>query len=513
NFGADHPYGEIITEASVKSVNLEICRQFIQTYFSPDRAYLAVIGDITLKEVKPMVEDYFTKWIKGDPPLHQYKMPKAPSVNTVALVDRMNAVQSNIRVTYPVRLKLGSKDQVKAKVLNNILGGGFTGRLFMNLREDKGYTYGAFSTISADPVVGYFSAETEVGNAVTDSAITEILYEMKRLRSEDVDEQILRETKNYLIGEFSRSLEDPRTIAMFALNIERYWMPKNYYKDYLKNIEAVTVQDVKKMAEKYLMPDNAYILVVGKGEDVKDKLSRFNPDGKVQFYKPDGSIYDPDAYKAPQGISAQKVIDNYIRAIGGRDKLESIQDITIKAQTSFRGNSLTITTLKKAPNKMVQKQSFGSFESRMVFDGQKGVQISPGQSTEIVGDQLESLRYEAEMNAILRLDQFWIETELVGEEEIDGRSTYKIKFKPRSGNAWFKYFDKKNNLVVQDEKYVDTPNGTVAQILIFKDYRPVEGILFPFEMTVRTGDQELDTQIIFVNINKGIEDSEFVIKF
>jgi len=216
-----------------------------------------------------------------------------------------------------------------------------------------------------------------VRTTATDSAITEIINEMNTLREKPVSEDDLQLAKNYLSGEFARSLENPQTLAQFALNIERYWMPKDYYKNFLKNVEAVTVKDVQDMAKKYLTPENAHIIVVGKAEEIVDKMRVFNVDKKVQFYTPLGKLYNPVAYKAPEGVTAEKIIENYIRAIGGRENLENMKDITIKAQSSVRGQSFMVMILKKAPNKLMTRMKFGeSVFQKTIYDGNKGVMVA-----------------------------------------------------------------------------------------------------------------------------------------
>src|SRR5690606_34005139 len=125
-----------------------------KTYFKPNAAYLAVVGDITLEEAKPLIEKYFSKWEKAEVPTNKYKTPLAPKETKVAFVHKEGSTQSVINITYPISLKQNNPDVMKAKVLNTILGGGMTGRLFMNLRETHGYTYGAYSSISPDDLVG-----------------------------------------------------------------------------------------------------------------------------------------------------------------------------------------------------------------------------------------------------------------------------------------------------------------------------------------------------------------------
>jgi len=223
NYGTKHPYGEVTTEETVNNITREDLVSFYNSYFKPNVATLIVVGDITPEEAKTQAQKYFGSWKQGNISPRQYPMPQAPSANRVAFVPVTGAVQSVIEVTYPIDLQPGTQDAIVASVLNNILGGsGFSTRLMQNLREDKAYTYGSYSSISPDEVVGAFSAGASVRNAVTDSAVTEILYEMKRLVDEQVPDSTLQTVKNIMTGSFSRSLERPQTIANFAFNIEKY---------------------------------------------------------------------------------------------------------------------------------------------------------------------------------------------------------------------------------------------------------------------------------------------------
>jgi zinc protease len=231
-FGKDHPYGEAETNETLDNITLQKCKDYYSAYLSPNISYLAVVGDITPQKAKVLVTKYFGSWKKKNVPTFTYKTPTAPKEREVALVDRENAVQSVIDVGYPIRLKLGDPDLIQATVANTILGGGVF-RLFENLREKHSYTYGAYSTLFQDRVVGNFSATTEVRNAVTDSSITQILYEMNRIRNERVPEDELQMAKNYMTGNFAINLEHPQTIATYAINIERYNLPHDYYQNYL----------------------------------------------------------------------------------------------------------------------------------------------------------------------------------------------------------------------------------------------------------------------------------------
>ena len=173
---------------------------------------------------------WFGSWEKSDIPYHRWETPALPQGNKVCVAPLDGSVQSLLKLTHIVNLRPESEDAIPVSVMNSILGGGaFSGRLMQNLREDKAFTYGARSSLSTDPIVGDFVAYADVRNEVTDSAVTEFLIEIRRMANEPVDSSTLAMTKSYMTGSFARSLENPSTVARFALNIEKYGLPADYY--------------------------------------------------------------------------------------------------------------------------------------------------------------------------------------------------------------------------------------------------------------------------------------------
>ena len=195
------------------------------------------------------------------------------------MVNKSGAVQSVVDVTYPIDMKQGHPDEIKLKVANGILGGGSSGRLFQSLREKHAWTYGSYSSFRSDelPGAGSFSATSNSTTNATDSSVAEILKEMNRLRSEPVSQEELDGYKNYMAGTFALGLEDPRTLARYAINERKFNMPKDYYRNYLKNVEAVTAKDVMEVSNKYITPGVATITVAGDKKQVVDKLKQFGP--------------------------------------------------------------------------------------------------------------------------------------------------------------------------------------------------------------------------------------------
>ena len=507
-YGATHPYGEMMNEESVKKITLDKCNEFYKNYYKPNVGYLAIVGDITLAQAKPLIEKYFGSWQRGDVPLKTYTAPKAPAKPVVAIVDRPNAVQSTLNVSYPLDLKPNSPDVIKAQVTNTVLGGG-TFRLFNNLREKHGWTYGAYSQLTRDKLIGRFTASAEVRNPVTDSSLTQIIYEMGRLRSEPVPVDELSMVKNYMMGNFGRSLENPATVANFAINTARYNLPKDYYANYLTNMSAVSSSDVQAMAQKYITPDNAYMLVVGKAEDVAPKLAQFTKGGKIQYYDIEGNFYDPSkkVKAAPAGITAETVLSNYVIAAGGAKNLLKVKDLTMHMTSSMQGMTLAFDFFRKAPDKFMVQVSMGTnVVQKQVFDGTRGKAISPmqGEDKELEGKELETMKYEAILNPELDYASHGFKAALLGMEEVNGKDAYKIEVTYPNGSKKTDYYDAVSNLPVRSIG----DNG----VSDYGDYRAVNGVMFPYSVSQEMGPQTMKLVVASIEMNTKMKDDVFMIK-
>ncbi len=507
-FGKDHPYGESETNQTLDNITLQMCKNYYTKFFAPNISYLAVVGDITPAKAKSLVAKYFGKWKKKEVPTFTYKTPTAPKEREVALVDRENSVQSVINVAYPIQLKLGDPDLIKAAVTNTILGGGVF-RLFENLREKHSYTYGAYSSLIQDKLVGNFDANTEVRNEVTDSSITQILYEMDRIRKEKVGDDELQMAKNYMTGNFAINLEQPETIATYAINIDRYNLPKDYYQNYLKNIDAVTKDDVQKMAQKYILPDNSYVIVVGKGSEIENSLKQFGP---ITLYDQYGDKIDTTKNKAPEGVTAKSIIDKYINAIGGKANLEKVKDKTTVMRGTVQGMTITMIIYQKEPNKIKQELEAGVMKQDIYYDGSKGLMSANGNSQEITGDGLERMKYEAMIHPLFIVDSLKLNYKLDGIEKVNGKDAYKIEISLPGGKNWVEYFDPESGLRVKDSKQLVTPQGTFTQENEYSDYRNVEGVMYPFKLKQSVGGQTLEMNVSSIKVNTGIPDDKFEFK-
>jgi predicted Zn-dependent peptidase len=488
NYGKNHPYGEVQNESHVKNMTLEKCKSYYMDYFKPNNAYLVIVGDVTLEEAKADAEKYFGSWKSGEIPVNTYEAPVPPTGRQVAFANKDGAVQSVIRITYPVDLKPGADDLVQARVMNNILGGGiFSGRLMQNLREDKAYTYGARSSLSSDELVGNFNAFASVRNAVTDSSVIQFLYEMERLRDEPVSEEDLQLVKNSMAGSFARSLESPQTIAGFARNTYKFNLPKDYYQTYLQRLEAVTIEDVSAMAKKYIRPDNAYIVVAGSKDEVAENLKQFDSDGEIDFYDAFGKKLENQEGALPAGLDGKKLVTDYLNALGGMDKLKTVKTIVTKMSMDLMGQSATMEMGQK-DNKMFYSEMAmgGQILQEQRYDGIKAKMGGMGQSQTVTeGPQLEALKAQAVTFGQLDYLTDGYELEIKGLEDVDGQKAYKMEVVKPNGEKNYEFYSVKSGLIIRNTSTQPGPQGEPTTIITdIQDYKAVNGIMFPHTISV-----------------------------
>lgn len=509
NFGKNHPYGEIVTETSVKNITLEKCQDYYNIYFRPNVAYLSIVGDIKADEAKILVEKYFNNWKKQVVPDYKYEKPAPPAKRQVAVVNRDESVQSVINIGYAIDLTLANPDFIKARVANTILGGG-TYRLYNNLREKRGYTYGAYSSLRSQPLVGSFVAFTNVRNEVTDSAIYQVIYEMEQMRNEPVPADELTRVKNYMTGNFALSLENPQTIASFAINTERYKLPKDFYKNYLKNLAAVTSADVQAVSQKYILPGNCNILVVGKASEIASKLRQF--DNEIKYYTDEGIAYDPDSGipLLPDSLTAQHVLNRYVDAIGGTERISQVKDVSQKGTISVQGMKISVNTVQKFPDKVLSEVKMNdNLLNKTVMFGGNATSTGMQGNRDITGISLDLLKLQALIFPENRLEEYGFNATLKGAEKIDEKPNYVVEIKTPSGGVVSDYFDMETGLRTKTVVMVEGPEGKVKQETKFLEYFTLDGIKYPKKIKQTAGPQSFDIEVDTVTVNTNPADEIF----
>jgi predicted Zn-dependent peptidase len=510
NYGPQHPYGEIATEETINKITLDRCRKYYTTYWRPNIAYMAIVGDVTVAEIKPLIEKYFGRWQKATVPVASYTVPAPGGVTRVAMAPRDAAVQSVFNVTYPIDLEPGQPDVIKARVANSVLGGGSQGRLFLNLREAHGWTYGSYSTIKEDDLIGSFTAYAKCRNAVTDSAVRETLKEMQRMREEPITQEELQNRITYMTGNFAINLENPQAVAQYAINIERYKMPKDYYTNYLRNLAAVTTADVQNVARKYIRPEAANIVVVGNSDEVAKKLEQFGP---VSMYDNYGRSMAPSSRKAaPANVSAEDIRRKYVAAVGGEKAIAGIKDIKIVYGAEIQGTKITYTEAK-SNGRLKKEVAAGEmvFQKSVYADG-KGKMEMQGQSKDLSGEELAESKRDADIQAVLHPEQYGMKRTVVGMEKLNGEDHYVVETVDASGSKGKEYYQVSTGLLIRQADLMKTPQGEMPRIIEFSDYREVPGTggyKIPYTIRQGTAAQELEFNVQSVDVNKGIPDSEF----
>ncbi len=510
NFGAAHPYGEVATPATVNAITVTDLENYYQTYYRPNVGYLAVVGDITVAEVKPLLEKYFGKWQKADVPAATYIAAPAPTATDVVFVPRDAAVQSVFNVTYPLDLKPGAPDAIKAQVANAVLGNGSQGRLFLNLREAHGWTYGAYSSIDIDPRIGNFTAYAKVRNAVSDSAINEVLAEMRKLRSEPVKNEELQALIANMSGSFAIGLEDPQRVAQYAINTERYKLPKDYYTNYLRNLAAVSTADVQTVAQRYIHPEAAHIIVVGDKTDVAPKLARFAADGKIDYRDNYGNPIKVEmTAAAPAGMTADDVMKKYVTALGGEKAISGLKSIRTVYAMEMQGMQLQRIETKQGGMLKAVMNMNGSPMQTEVYNGTKAWAAAMGQKQDITeAAKLAEYKEQADLQAVLMPNKYGAKYNVKGQE---GNMIVVEKMSGEDKST--EYYDATTGLLAKSVGTQDGPQGPQSVVSEYSDYQEVPGsggYKVPGTVTL-TGmaPVPLTMKLVSVEVNKTYPASDF----
>ena len=282
------------TPESLDAMTPEALKQFHDTHYLPQNTILGIAGDVDAKTLLPKLEKMFAGWKKSDAKFALPENPAAATARKLYLVNRPNSVQTNI-VLGNIAIDRRSPDYFAMLVTNRILGGGASARFFMNLREEKGYTYGAYSRMQAVKYPGAWLGNSEVRTDVTAGALKEFMYEMTRISTEAVPATELEDAKHSLVASFALSLETPAELLGNAMTSEVYGFPDDYWDTYPKHVMEITAADVQRMAKKYLSPDSLQIVAVGDGTKIQSVLEKL---GNVEVYDMDGKLQAPKAAAA-----------------------------------------------------------------------------------------------------------------------------------------------------------------------------------------------------------------------
>jgi len=510
-YGLKHPYGESSNEKTVETITRKDLMAHYASVWKPNVAYLVVVGDITPEEARQQAEQYFGEWRPNEVDSDRFARPVPPKGNRVCFAPVPGAVQSVIDITFPIYLKPGHPDVVAASVMNTMLGGFFGSRLNQNLREDKGYTYGARSSLEPDKLVGRFSARASVRNEVTDSSLVEFLSEIRKMVETPAPDSTLQFVKNYLNGNFALSLERPETLSRFALNIERYGYPEDYYATYLERLDRVTVEDVQRVARTYLRPDNMNITIAGNRE-VANGLARFAASEQVELFDPFGKPLK-DLDPAPEGMTAEDVFTTYYTARGGAAKLAKVKGIMMIGEMAAGPMTLELVQAHENGGAGYTRISAGgNVMQETRFDGTKGSETAMGQVATMDEEKAMDTKRNHDLLEFLHLGDYGMSAELLGIDRINDVPQYLVEIHKDDAVAESHWFNVETGLRTRSLRSKSTPRGEMTIILDYGAMVETKGLRFEGEMTMKTGGQEMKMTMTEVKLNPKLDEADYSVE-
>tara|TARA_B100000674_G_C37970730_1_gene976841 strand:+ start:2369 stop:4477 length:2109 start_codon:yes stop_codon:yes gene_type:complete len=511
-YGPQHPNGEFISQESLDKASLQDAIDFYNNYSSPSNAYLVIIGDVNYDEIKSKVTDLFGSWNSKEVSSSSFPSPNNPDETEIIFVDMPNGVQSVVSVINTVEFNKKNSDYFAALVANRILGGGGAGRLFNNLREDKGWTYGSYSGISESyKTKGLVIAQAQVRNEVTDSAAVELLMELDKMKNTYVLDEELNSAKAKYTGNFVLSLENPSTIAGFARNIITQDLPEDYYNSFLENINSVTKEDVQNAAKNYFLTDNTRVFITGKGSEILESIENIEYNGKklkVRYFDKYANEIERPNYSIDSSITAEIVVKNYIDAIGGKEKLSKVSSIETKATSNIQGTVLEMYSIKNNQNQSLMEMSaMGMTIAKTVFNKYQGYNEVNGQRIPLTDVELEQAIINSALFSELNFDFSLVE--LVGTSDVEGEKAYEIKVTDNKSV----FYSVDTGLKLKEVESQEVEGNLIVGETYFKEYEEVEGILLPKEINQVSASIPIPGGITFkatsIKLNVETNESDF----
>ena len=289
----EHPYSVVApTPESIDRSTRDEFVKFHRKMLLPNNAVFIVVGDVRYEEIVKRVESLFSTWQRGEDLVANFPDPPVRTSRKAYLIDRPGSAQSNIVIANS-GITRTSPDYFPLMLMHTVLGATASSRLFMNLREEKGYTYGAYSNLDARRSAGTFRATAEVRTQVTGASLKEFFYELERIRNDRVSEKEIADAKSYLTGVFPIRLETQEGLTDQLVQIKMLNLPNNYLEQYRENVQAVTIDEIQRVAQKYVKPDEAALVVVGDGASVLDQIKPYCAD--IEIYNTAGRLKNSGA--------------------------------------------------------------------------------------------------------------------------------------------------------------------------------------------------------------------------
>ncbi len=515
-YGKESAQGEFTTEESVKGLTLADIKEAYANFITPSRSYLTFVGDITPDAAKKLAENAFGNWTGKKLSLPAIPDSKNPEKTEINFVDMPTAVQGELRAGNLITNPMNGSDYHSLLLANHILGGGSDSKLFMNLREKHGFTYGSYSSVGSGRFQSIFGTSAAVRTDKVDSALAEMVSEILNMRDGNITDEELATAKAVYNGTFALRMENPATTANYASNILINDLPKDFYRTYLQKINSVTKEDIKRVSKNYFNESNSRIVIVGNGSKILPNLARLGYPIKKYDKFADPVVEKPadtkanESVKTTDKISAFNIIDDYLKAIGGKEEAKKVISYSATISLDMMGRSFTGVDKAMNPNKRMTELKMGTMTvMKSVFDGFNGFQQQGPQKVDMsLGEIKEAQDDKAVIPQVNYIGPDY-KTEYLGSGKIGDEATYRLKVVMPSGRLSIQEYSTKSGLLLKEETTSKQGDEDAPMTVEYKNYKKAGNIMMPYEITRNAGGQEFTLVYSDIKINEGVTEADF----
>ena len=516
NYGKHTANGEFETEETVKSVALQDVMEAYKNYITPSRSYLTFVGDITPAAAKAIAEKYLGTWTGKKLTLPVIADAPNPDKTEIDFIDVPTAVQAEMSAGNLIRNPMNGSDYHALLLANQILGGGADSKLFMNLREKHGFTYGSYSSVGSGRFQSLFKASAAVRTDKADSAVAEMIHEILNMRDGKITAEDLKIAKAKYNGSFALGMEDPARSATYASNILINNLPKDFYRTFLQKLNSLTITDMQKVAKNYFNENNSRIVIVGNGAKILPNLARLGyPIKKYDRYAEPvidmpKDVKTTETPKTTDKISAYSIVEDYLKAIGGKEELKKITSMSSVISLDMMGRSFEGVDKRQSPNKQLTELKMGEMTVfKSVFDGFNGYQQRGPQKKDLTVEEIKELQDDKGVIPQLNYASADFKLDYLGSGTVNGEPTYRLKVVMPSGKVSVQQYSSKTGLLLQEDNTSKASGAEVTEVVNYADYRKAGNVMMPYEITRNAGEQVFTIKIKDIKFNQGVSDADF----
>lgn len=508
-YGAESVYARHTEYATIDAISRDDLVAFHREWMHPDNTMFGVWGDFDTEEMVKKISEVFGGWEKAG-----FVRPDLPNVDytfdsSVNFIRKDDINQSTVVLGH-IGGVMDNPDYFALRVMNDILSGGFSGRLFRIVRSEQGLAYAVFGIYSANyNFPGIFYVACMTGSGTTAQAIRSLRHEVERMKTDEITEEELNLAKESFLNSFVFNFDSRREIISRQMTYEYYGYPQDFLEKTKTEIEKVTVDDVKRVAREYLQPDKMRIVVVGNDQDFDEPLSAFGEVNEIDVTIAVPTMEAPEATENDVAMGRELLLRS-AEALGGIEALTAIQALRVAAEVTViqpMGEMVIgVESLVAFPDKSKTTMQTPMGDIDMTITGDQAWVVDPMGNTQPLPDQQrDAMREELWRNLVFlynRMDAEGLTVQHTGQEEIEGRATEVLLITPPGLNPFRLYLDAETMLPYKKAGQSMSQQGPVEAESTMSDYRDVEGIKLPFKESMKQNGNpsgESVTQTIEIN--------------